>query len=491
MNLKALMINGRIYKDCFDGSLSGGIESSSIQEFLELISLCHTVMIDKRTGSFQASSPDELALLEGTKKLGVTFTARTSESARLKSIGGALKSFQIKAIIEFTSERKRMSVILFDPESEKYYIVTKGADSVVLPLCSNPINAAERCVEEFSIEGLRTLCFAKKELDSELFESWFEEWNQASNIIGPQRQSLLDSCIKNIESDLNFIGVSGIEDGLQVGVPETINTLLTANIKIWILTGDRGETAMNTAFLSGILKPHHTLIKLLTPENVKEFFNTQTFSSSSTSNETAAVVILVSGDSFANILNHDELRKAFIPISEGARSIIGCRLSPLQKTEITHFVQNDLGKITLAVGDGGNDVGMIQAADVGVGINGLEGTQAARSSDFSIAKFRFLVKLLLVHGAWSFHRISRVILYMMYKNFVLVLCQFWFAFFNSFSSQSAFSPSLLLLYNSLFSAVPPVLIGISDQYVTAPELIKHPQLYQFGQKGKFVRKRKH
>ena len=144
-------------------------------------------------------------------------------------------------------------------------------------------------------------------------------------------------------------------------------------------------------------------------------------------------------------------------------------------------------KTTLSVGDGGNDVGMIQIADVGVGINGLEGSQAARSADFSIPKFRFLSKLLLIHGAWSFHRISRVILYMMYKNFLLVLCQFWYAWFNSFSAQSVCSGMLLMFFNSLFSVAPPVIIGLTDQYVTAPELLKHPQLYQFGQKGKFVR----
>ena len=172
-----------------------------------------------------------------------------------------------------------------------------------------------------------------------------------------------------------------------------------------------------------------------------------------------------------------------MPVAELARALISCRLSPLQKTEITHFVQNDLKKTTLAVGDGGNDVGMIQAADVGVGINGLEGTQAARSSDFSIAKFRFLVKLLLVHGAWSFHRISRVILYMMYKNFVIVLAQFFFALLIHFRRNRRLIRRFWCFYNAFFSAVPPALIGISDQYVTAPELIKHPQLYQFGQKA--------
>ena len=483
MNLKALMINGKIYKNCLsaENPLFKAVETTElVQTFLEFVCLCHTVMIDKRNGSLQASSPDELALLKASSKLGIAFASRTSERIEVKLFDGISKIFQVPAIIEFTSERKRMSVVIFDEATGKYFLVMKGAESVVLPLCSDSIESAEQCVEEFSSEGLRTLCFASKELQSAEFEAWHERWKQAINTIGPQRQDLLDSCVESIESGLNFVGVSGIEDRLQAGVPETISTLLAANIKIWILTGDRAETAVNTACLSGILKSHHRLIKLDKPECLHELI-----ASPPASDE--AFVLLVSGDAFAHILNDRALRAAFLPISERARALISCRLSPLQKTEITHFVQNDLGKTTLAVGDGGNDVGMILAADVGVGINGLEGTQAARSSDFSIAKFRFLAKLLLVHGAWSFHRISRVILYMMYKNFVLVLCQFWYAFFNSFSSQSIFNSSLLILFNSLFSLAPPVIIGISDQYVTAPELLKHPQLYQFGQKGKFVR----
>lgn len=478
MRLKSLMVRGQIYKNCMKKPIEDSLmNSSDLQEFLEFLALCHTVMIDKRDGKFQASSPDELALLKGAKELGVVFSSRSTEQIEL-NVSGEMKRFTIKALIDFTSDRKRMSILVFDEIKEKFIVITKGADSVVLPLCNNnSTEAAETCVDEFSTEGLRTLCFAYKEISESDYENWVDLRTEALNA---NDSELLASSNKFIESNLNFIGISGIEDRLQDGVPEAISTLFKANIKIWILTGDRAETALNTAFLSGILKPHQKLIKLQDSLAVNEFCK----GSRHIGEESFG--LLISGDAFNLILNDAELRKLFAPLSEQAVSVIACRLSPLQKTEITHFVQNDLKKTTLAVGDGGNDVGMIQAADVGVGINGLEGTQAARSSDFSIAKFRFLVKLLLVHGTWSFHRISRVILYMMYKNFVIVLCQFWYSFFNSFSSQSAFDPSLLMLFNSFFSALPPALIGISDQYVMAPELIKHPQLYKFGQKGKFV-----
>ena len=311
-------------------------------------------------------------------------------------------------------------------------------------------------------------------------------WTEAINTIGPTRQTLLDSAADAIECNLSVIGVSGIEDRLQVGVSQAISTLLNAKIRVWILTGDRAETATNTAFLCGLLKPHHGQIKILTANPT---LITQTLTEilvQSKLNYLNGYVLIVSGDAFDLILENSTLSDLFLPIAIDSRALIACRLSPLQKAQITEFVQFRMDKTTLAIGDGGNDVGMIQVAHVGIGINGLEGTQAARSADFSTPKFRFIVKLLLIHGAWSFHRISRVILYTLYKNFVIVLCQFWFAYLNSYSAQTAFSPKLLLLYNSVFSVAPPVIIGITDQYVTAPELIQHPQLYTFGQKGKFV-----
>ncbi len=456
---------------------------SDARNLIEMMALCHTVMIDKRNGSFQASSPDELALLKAAKQLGTRFISRTSDKIELLLTDDGdeqfRKSFSIKAVIGFTSDRKRMSVFLQDDKSGKYFVVSKGAESSIFPLCSNSTANADSAVREFSLHGLRTLCFAFRGLDAHEASEWMSQWSAANNTYGPDRQAALDAVSSIIESNLTLIGVSGIEDRLQTGVPQTISTLLRANIKIWVLTGDRAETATNTAYLCGLVKPHHNIVKIAKIEDLSEEMPLE-------------FVLEISGEIFAQILAASPpIKSHFATLAQQSRALIAYRLSPLQKSEITLLVQIHLKKTTLAIGDGGNDVGMIQAADVGVGINGLEGSQAARSADFSLPNFRFLAKLLLVHGAWSFHRISRVILYMMYKNFLLVFIQFWYAWLNSFSAQSAISGSLLMLYNSLFSAVSPVIIGLTDQYVTAPELLKHPQLYQFGQKGKFVIKTLH
>ena len=162
-------------------------------------------------------------------------------------------------------------------------------------------------------------------------------------------------------------------------------------------------------------------------------------------------------------------------------------MSPLQKALVVKLVKRNLKAILLAIGDGANDVSMIQAAHVGVGISGVEGLQAARSADIAIGQFRYLRKLLLVHGAWSYQRVSKVILYSFYKNIALFMTQFWYAFQNGFSGQIIYESWTLTFYNVFFTALPPFVLGIFDQFVSARLLDRYPQLYQLTQTGAFFR----
>lgn len=166
---------------------------------------------------------------------------------------------------------------------------------------------------------------------------------------------------------------------------------------------------------------------------------------------------------------------------------LNSRVSPLQKALVVKLVKRHLKAILLAIGDGANDVSMIQAAHIGVGISGVEGLQAARSADVSIAQFKYLRKLLLVHGAWSYQRVSKVILYSFYKNVALFMTQFWYSFQNGFSGQVIFESWTLSFYNVLFTVLPPFIIGIFDQFVSARLLDRYPQLYQISQKGLFFK----
>jgi phospholipid-transporting ATPase len=183
----------------------------------------------------------------------------------------------------------------------------------------------------------------------------------------------------------------------------------------------------------------------------------------------------------------DDIKEIFLELAMSCKAVICCRVSPLQKALVVKLVRKNVaGSVSLAIGDGANDVGMIQAAHVGVGISGMEGLQAARSADFSIAQFRYLRKLLLVHGGWAYSRTSKVITIMFYKNITLYLIQFWFAFYSNFSAMTLFETwSMVSSYNVLWTAMPPLAVGLFDQYLSARHLDRYPYMYRSGQNALF------
>ncbi|KAJ7414477.1 putative phospholipid-transporting ATPase IA [Willisornis vidua] len=175
------------------------------------------------------------------------------------------------------------------------------------------------------------------------------------------------------------------------------------------------------------------------------------------------------------------VRQYFLDLALSCKAVICCRVSPLQKSEVVEMVKKQVKVVTLAIGDGANDVSMIQTAHVGVGISGNEGLQAANSSDYSIAQFKYLKNLLLVHGAWNYNRVAKCILYCFYKNIVLYIIEVWFAFVNGFSGQILFERWCIGLYNVMFTAMPPLTLGIFERSCRKENMLKYPELYKTSQ----------
>uniref|UniRef100_A0A8C7M8J8 Phospholipid-transporting ATPase n=1 Tax=Oncorhynchus kisutch TaxID=8019 RepID=A0A8C7M8J8_ONCKI len=192
------------------------------------------------------------------------------------------------------------------------------------------------------------------------------------------------------------------------------------------------------------------------------------------------VALVMDGETLKYALSF-EVRQYFLDLALSCKAVICCRVSPLQKSEVVDLVKRQVKVITLAVGDGANDVGMIQTAHVGVGISGNEGLQAANSSDYSIAQFKYLRNLLLVHGAWNYNRVSKCILYCFYKNIVLYIIEIWFAIVNGFSGQILFERWCIGLYNVIFTAMPPLALGIFERCCKQENMLKYPELYKTSQ----------
>jgi phospholipid-transporting ATPase len=469
-----------------------------IDHFLTLLSTCHTV-IPERGGEkgaikYQAASPDEGALVEGAVTLGYKFIARKPRAV-LMEVDGQQKEYEILAICEFNSTRKRMSTIFRTPEG-KIVCYTKGADTVILERLAkdnNPyVETTLTHLEEYAAEGLRTLCLAMREIPENEFQEWWRIFNTAQTTVSGNRAEELDKAAELIEHDLTLLGATAIEDKLQDGVPDTIATLQSAGIKIWVLTGDRQETAINIGMSCKLISEDMSLLiineesKEATRDNIRKKSQAITSASQGGQHEMDVLALVIDGKSLTYALERD-LEKEFLDLAVKCKAVICCRVSPLQKALVVKLVKRHLKSILLAIGDGANDVSMIQAAHVGVGISGMEGLQAARSADISIGQFRYLRKLLLVHGAWSYQRVSKVILYSFYKNIAMFMTQFWYSFQNAFSGQIIYESWTLTFYNVFFTAAPPFVIGIFDQFVSARLLDRYPQLYRLSQSGVFFR----
>jgi phospholipid-transporting ATPase len=416
-------------------NLTEGHETAeAIKQFLIMLSTCHTVIPEKDEKGkikYQAASPDEGALVEGAVEFGYTFTARKPKAAIIDALGTE-EEYELLAVCEFNSTRKRMSCIYRCPDG-KIRIYCKGADTVILERLNdqNPhVEVTLRHLEEYASEGLRTLCLAMREIPEHEFQEWYQIFDKAATTVGGSRAEELDKAAELIEREFFFLGATAIEDRLQDGVPETIHTLQEANIKVWVLTGDRQETAINIGMSCKLLSEDMMLLIVneesaaATRDNIQKKLDAiRTQGDGNIENETLALVI--DGKSLTYALEK-ELEKNFLDLAVMCKAVICCRVSPLQKALVVKLVKKyKKESILLAIGDGANDVSMIQAAHIGVGISGVEGLQAARSADVAIAQFRFLRKLLLVHGAWSYQRISKTILFSFYKNIALYMTQFW------------------------------------------------------------------
>ncbi|CAH1451304.1 unnamed protein product [Lactuca virosa] len=333
---------------------------------------------------------------------------------------------------EFGSESKRMSVILGFPDNSVKVFV-KGADTTLFNVIdksmdSDIVKATKSHLHSYSSVGLRTLVMGIRELNSHEFNQWRSSYESATSAL-MGRARLLKKVAINLETNLNILGASGIEDKLQEGVPEAIESLRTAGIKVWVLTGDKQETAISIGYSSKLLT--NTMTQIVINNNSTESCRKslsdaliRSRKSDSSGDDSRSIALIIDGTSLVYILD-TELEEQLFELASKCVVVLCCRVAPLQKVGIVMLIKKRTDDLTLAIGDGSNDVSMIQKADVGIGISGQEGRQAMMSSDFAMAQFRFLVPLLLVHGHWNYQRMGYMILYNFYRNAVFVLVLFW------------------------------------------------------------------
>ncbi|XP_062379316.1 probable phospholipid-transporting ATPase VD [Sardina pilchardus] len=458
---------------------------------------------------YEAESPDEAALVQAARAYGFTLLGRSPEQILVRLPGTGPLAVPLLHVLPFSSARKLMSVLVRHPVTGQVLLYTKGADNVVMDLVSSDAAGGDRSgqqalikeqtqrhLDQYAREGLRTLCVAKRVLEEAEYEAWLKGHMSAETSIENREELLLDSAQK-IENKLTLLGATGIMDRLQEEVPETIEALQRAGIRVWVLTGDKQETAINIACACKLLRPTDQLLtgnceskeacEILLAELTEKIHRYDESDGDAVAAGTeagadaaAGFTLVIDGRTLDWALQPD-LEKAFLALTQRCRSVICCRSTPLQKSQVVKLIRDTLQVMTLAIGDGANDVSMIQVADVGIGISGQEGMQAVMSSDFAISRFKHLKKLLLVHGHWCYMRLANMILYFFYKNVMYVNLLFWYQFFSGFSGNVMTNSWVLIFFNLLFTSAPPLLYGILDKDVSAETLLSIPQIYKSGQ----------
>lgn len=492
--------------------VSGDEQRKANAHFMLVLALCHTVIAEHVPGDqpkieFKAQSPDEAALVATARDMGFTVLGSTSDGIRL-NVMGEERHYTVLNTIEFNSTRKRMSAIVKMPDG-RIILFCKGADSIIYSRLKRGEqvelrkNTAEH-LEMFAREGLRTLCIAQRVLSEEEYLAWRKEHDRAATALA-DREAKLEVVADQIEQDLTLLGGTAIEDRLQDGVPDTIALLGEAGIKLWVLTGDKVETAINIGFSCNLLNNDMELVHVKVDEDesggtADDDFVTQVeqqldtylkaFNITGSDEDLAHArknheppapthALIIDGFTLRWVL-HDSVKQKFLLLCKQCKSVLCCRVSPAQKAAMVAMVKTGLDVMTMSVGDGANDVAMIQEADVGVGIAGVEGRQAVMSADYAIGQFRFLQRLVLVHGRWSYRRMAESISNFFYKNIIWIFTIFWYQVFCQFDITYIFEFTLIMFFNLAFTSLPPIVMGIFDQDVSDEVSLAVPQLYRRG-----------
>ncbi|KAF2652438.1 phospholipid-translocating P-type ATPase-like protein [Lophiostoma macrostomum CBS 122681] len=458
---------------------------SRVRDVVLALALCHNVTptTEEENGemvtAYQASSPDEIAIVRWTEMVGLKLFQRDRESMTLQSCetGNVVVRVRILNVFPFTSEGKRMGIVVkfyHGPQSSpsdedgEIWFYQKGADTVM-----TTIVAANDWLDEetanMAREGLRTLVVGRKKLSAQTYQDFSTKHAQASLALHNRDNALADVVKEYLEHDLELLGVTGVEDKLQKDVKPSLELLRNAGIKIWMLTGDKVETARCVAVSSKLVSRGqyvHTISKMKRKDLAHDSLD---FLRGKTD-----ACLLIDGESLALMLTH--YREQFISIAVLLPAVVACRCSPTQKADVAKLIREYTKKRVCCIGDGGNDVSMIQAADVGVGIVGKEGRQASLAADFSIEQFCYLVKLLVWHGRNSYKRSAKLSQFVIHRGLIISICQTVYSIASSLEPKALYRDWLLVGYSTVYTMAP-VFSLVLDRDVDESVANLYPELY--------------
>ncbi|CAG8503587.1 1121_t:CDS:10 [Cetraspora pellucida] len=453
--------------------------SSRIRDIVLALALCHNVtpVIDADSDeiAYQASSPDEIAIVRWTEQVGLTLVFRDMNEIHLRTADGEILEYSILQTFPFTSESKRMGIIVKDKTTGEIMFYQKGADVVMSKIVQYNDWLDEEC-DNMAREGLRTLVIARRRLSEDAYNEFQQRFNEAKVSITDRKAQEQSVVVSFLEQDLELLGVTGVEDKLQDEVKNTLELLRNAGLKIWMLTGDKIETATCIAVSSKLVSRNQNIHQISQVTSTHEALEQLEVLQSKKD-----TCLVIDGTSLQFYM--ETFKNEFIEIAVRLPVVVACRCSPTQKADITKLIIDFTGKRVCCIGDGGNDVSMIQAAHVGVGIVGKEGKQASLAADFSITQFSYLTKLLLWHGRNSYKRSAKLSQFVIHRGLIISVIQAVFSALFFFAPIALYQGLLIVGYSTVYTMAP-VFSLVLDRDVKEETAFKFPELYKELTKGR-------
>lgn len=452
--------------------------STRVRDMVVTLALCHNVTptFEDEGLMYQAASPDEIAIVKFTESVGLSLFKRDRHSiSLLHEHSGTTLNYDILQVFPFNSDTKRMGIIVHDKQKNEYWFLEKGADTVMAKIVERN-DWLEEETGNMAREGLRTLVIGRKQLTHKSYEEFKKKYEEASVSMLNRDEQISNVVSEYLERNLELLGLTGVEDKLQKDVKASIELLRNAGIKIWMLTGDKVETARCVSISAKLISRGqyvHTITKQHDPHGALDKLEYLRINNNS--------CLIIDGESLGMYLQY--YRKEFFEVAASVPAVIACRCTPQQKADVALVIRELTGKRVCCIGDGGNDVSMIQSADVGVGIVGKEGKQASLAADFSITQFCHLTELLLWHGRNSYKRSAKLAQFVMHRGLIIAICQAVYSISSSFEPIALYQGWLMVGYATCYTMAPVFSLTL-DHDIDKPLTKTYPELYKDLTEGK-------
>lgn len=442
--------------------------NARVYDLVQGLSVCHNVtpVVSENEVTYQASSPDEVAIVQWTECVGMKLYRRDRSTIVIRDPLNDDQEYQVLHTFPFTSDTKRMGIIVRYNGETIFFL--KGADVVMKKIVKGN-DWVEEETDNMARDGLRTLVIAKKVLSEQELDM-FEEMYGKARVSLVDRAEEMSKAMGLIEKDMSVLGLTGVEDKLQDNVKVTLENLRNAGMRIWMLTGDKIETAISIARSSRIFHRGTTYLVISDASSVGDVKAKLDLLRGSDYNS-----LVIDGQSLSFVI--ESCMGEFIEVTSELEAVVGCRYTPTQKAAVARELKNKTGKCVCCIGDGGNDVSMITEANIGIGIVGKEGNQASLAGDFSINKFGHVSDLLFWHGRNSYQRTAKIAHLIVHRGLTLTVIQAIFCSLIYFVPVGLFRGELLMMFITVYTFLP-IFSIICSSDISRSVVVKFPELYK-------------